>query len=84
MKAEEAKQITIANKPRADVINIKKSEKELDYVYSLIRDRANHGYSYLKWDYRDSHDRKHIKEKLIGNGYSVSETQYPYLFIKWD
>ena len=83
MKAEEAKKLAIANKPLASEINIKKSEKELRNVYSMIANRANHGHDFLKWDYRDSHDRVHIKQKLIENGYSISEAQYPYLLIKW-
>jgi len=82
MKAEEAKQLTLVNKPKSDKKNIIKSEKELKEVYSLIKSQAKKGFDELKWDYRDSHNKNHVNDKLIENGYSI-DIKYPYLIIKW-
>jgi len=82
MKAKEAKELTLLNLPKANVKNLKKSEKELKDVYSDIKSQAKRGHSQLDWDYRDSHDRFHVKDRLVEDGYSV-DIIYPYLTIKW-
>lgn len=82
MKAQEAKDLTVANIPKATVKNRKKSERELKGVYSQIKSHAKHGHYVMKWDYRDSHDKFHVKERLEENGYDI-EIRYPYLIIKW-
>jgi len=82
MKAQEAKELTIANIPKATVKNRKKSEKELNSVHSEIKSHAKHGLYEMKWDYRDSHDKNHVRDRLIEDGYEI-EINYPYIIIKW-
>lgn len=82
MKATEAKQLTILNTPKAIERNRKKSEQDIKQVYRQIKANAKKGLTELRWDYRDAHDRQHIKDTLEKDEFIV-EIFYPYLIIKW-